>query len=122
MPTEKMATLTISMAAAAMAIIACTGCASTQGLRDPLPPSPAPLIATQFGEVVSVNRTDGYVVVECAVLPKEGEELTLYQGNGQTGRVKINRYISGSFAAADVLEGEPEKGDRFLVTPPNPVP
>lgn len=74
-------------------------------------------MASQYGRVITVNLDARYLVVECAVLPKEGEELTLSRENSRSGRVRINRHISGNVAAADILEGSPAIGDSFYVMP-----
>jgi len=97
-------------------------CAVTPDQKPAAATGPTPIIARQFGQVASVNTAGRYVVLECAALPKEGEEITLYNGIGQTGRVKINRHTSGNFAAADILDGEPATGDTFAIPPERPIP
>lgn len=101
----------------AMTLLGLASCASTRENPPPAAAGPVPILAIQHGRVASVNAASHYLVLECAVLPKENEEITLFRGNEQTGRVKINRHISGNFAAADILDGDPAVGDTFVEKP-----
>jgi len=105
-----------------LALLLAVACAVTPDVQPAAPAGPAPLIARQYGRVAMVNQAGRYVVLECAVLPKENEEITLYKGREQTGRVKINRTISGHFAAADILDGNPATGDTFALPPAGSTP
>jgi hypothetical protein len=73
----------------------------------------SPYLVNQYGKVVRVNMADRYVILECAVLPKEGERITLLRGNEPVGVVRVTWHKAGRHAAADIEEGFPMTGDRF---------
>jgi len=72
-----------------------------------------PYIIPQHGRVVRINPEERYVILECTVLPIEGEVITLYRNNRVSGKVRAGRQSSGKFVAADIMEGDPITGDWF---------
>ena len=95
----------------ALALSACATPRDTTGSETP----DRPYLAPNFGRVVKVNDAAGYVILECAVLPNEGERITLIRGNKGAGIVRVSRIMSGRHAAADIEEGFPMEGDRFRI-------
>ena len=100
------------------------------GCRTPAPPPAAApsepvYVEVGAGRVVHVNRREGHVILECASLPLEGEEATLYRGNEPVGRLRISGHGRLPFVAADLLEGDAREGDlarrkiRKGATPPS---
>jgi hypothetical protein len=76
---------------------------------------PAPYFVNEYGQVARVNSREGYVVLECAVLPKPGERITLHRGKSVSGVVLATRITSGRYAAADIVEGAPMSGDWYRI-------
>jgi hypothetical protein len=64
------------------------------------------------GEVVRVNRSDRYVIVQCAALPSEGQTYRVYRGFSSVALIRFTGAARRPFAAADILEGLPQAGDR----------
>jgi hypothetical protein len=62
-------------------------------------------------EVLHVNPGYRYVILECTVLPREGEEAKVYRGDRVTAELKVSGYRRGPFVAADIVSGEPQRGD-----------
>lgn len=90
------------------------GCATPGSRTDTEGVGPGqPYLAPNHGRVVKVNEAADYVILECAVLPKPGDRITLWRGNKGVGVVLVNRIMSGRHAAADIEEGFPMAGDRF---------
>jgi len=75
-----------------------------------------PYMIPQHGRVVRINPEERYVILECTVLPIEGEVITLYREKRISGKVRTGRQTSGKFIAADILEGDPMTGDWFRGT------
>ncbi len=68
------------------------------------------------GEVLHVNQAGGYVVIRSDSLLSPGEEATVFRGDEAIGRLRISDRGRVPFAAADVVEGEPRRGDAVRVT------
>jgi len=64
------------------------------------------------GKVIRVNAGLRYVVVECVVLPRDGEEATVCRGEQAVGRVRFTAPFAPPFATADLIEGFVMAGDR----------
>lgn len=90
------------------------GCATPEP-RTPEGSGPLPYLVSEYGKVVRVQSAEGYVVLECAVLPKPGERITLYRNNNISGTVVVTRIIAGRHAAADIADGAPAKGDWYRI-------
>jgi hypothetical protein len=90
-------------------------CSSTK--KPPLTPRPAPAPKPEerffSGKVLRFNAEHAYVVVECAVLPRQGEEATVFRGESPVGRVRFGGKVSFPYATADLLSGSPMVGDRI---------
>lgn len=99
----------------ALALCLLTVAACATGQKPTSPPNqksePRPR-SMWIGSVIRVNAEKRYVVIECAVLPRAGEEARVFRGEVAVGKVRFARQISFPYAAADVLEGEPATGDR----------
>lgn len=83
------------------------------GCRTEKQPGPAPHLVPQHGKVVRINPVERYVILECTVLPIEGEVITLYRDKRISGKVRAGRQTSGRLMSADIIEGEPMAGDWF---------
>ena len=64
------------------------------------------------GKVIRVNAGVRYVVVECALLPRDGEEATVWRGAQAVGRVRFTAPFAPPYATADLIEGFVLAGDR----------
>ena len=86
-----------------------------------LPPSPAVSLnsGVDVGSVAHVNPDDGYVILRCAVLPYDQEELKVYRNGMAVGRLRVSGPQKPPFFAADILEGHPRQGDRAQRTATN---
>lgn len=65
------------------------------------------------GKIIRVNASEGYVVAECAVLPKNGEEARVLRGENEVGRVRFTGPFSSPYAVGDLTGGEAATGDRI---------
>ena len=64
------------------------------------------------GRVMQVNPRQGYVILRCAVLPSEGEEVTIVRDEKEVARARVTGPQHPPYFSADVLSGEPHRGDR----------
>ena len=71
-------------------------------------------VADYIGEIVRVNRADGYVVVRCRRLPNEGEEAKVVRRQWNQGLVRFSGPTKQPYAAADIVRGQPEAGDEVM--------
>lgn len=103
--------------AAACLLLALLAAACSSAKSPPLTPRPmpAPKPEERFfsGKVLRYNAEHAYVVVECAVLPRQGEEATVFRGEIPVGRVRFGGKVSFPYATADLLSGSPAVGDRI---------
>ena len=94
-----------------LGLLAASGCASTGGPAKPAPPEPH--VNPMRGQVVRINPESRYVVLECTVLPSEGEVITLYGVDRTSSRVRVTAQRTGRFVVADIMDGWPAQGDGF---------
>lgn len=96
-------------------LLGATACSSTKS--PPLTPRPMPAQKPEerffSGKILRYNAEHRYVVVECAVLPRAGEEATVFRGEIPIGRVRFGGKVSFPYATADLLDGSPMVGDRI---------
>ncbi len=92
-------------------LLLATSCATVRTDREPA--TGTPYLVARYGKVVRANTDLGFVVLECAVLPKPGERITLFREKTETGKVRTTQIMSGRHVAADVEEGAPGVGDWF---------
>lgn len=92
-----------------IAALVLAGCGTGGGLDR----GPAPRILPEHGKVVRVNVDQAYVVIECTVLPSEGEAITLYRNNEVCGKIRVLGQRSGNYAVAEISDGRPMVGDWF---------
>lgn len=64
-----------------------------------------------FGQVVRVNSELGFVILDCLVPPRPGEELAVWRGETKVAWVRATERRRPPFVAADVIAGEPRRGD-----------
>ncbi len=67
----------------------------------------------QVGQVISVNTRLGFVVLDYSLtgLPRLGDVLDLWRQQAIVGRLKVSGPILNTTAVADIVSGEPQKGD-----------
>lgn len=104
---------------AVLAAVCGAGCAGRGPAREPLvPPPPPPLSPESAGEgvwpVVYVRADQGHLVVRGERLPNPGEEATVLRGDFPVGVVRFTDQRQGHHAAADIVEGAPQPGDRVV--------
>ena len=68
-----------------------------------------------IGQIVRVNQKHMYVLVQCEVLPTEGQEANVYSGENNVARIQISGPHKKPFMAADILAGAPRVGDKVAV-------
>lgn len=86
-----------------------TGCASLKGAGDP--PQVAEAGLALAGQVIRVNTADGYVVVESISLPSPGDLAMVMRDGARVGLVRFTGATLGQYALADIVEGQPLRGD-----------
>lgn len=64
-----------------------------------------------WGQVVRVNSELGFVILDCLVPPRPGEELAVWRGETKVAWVRATERRRPPFVAADVIAGEPRRGD-----------
>ena len=67
----------------------------------------------QVGQVISINTRLGFVVLDYSLtgLPRLGDVLDLWRQQSIVGRLKVSGPILNTTAVADIVSGEPQKGD-----------
>jgi len=61
--------------------------------------------------VIRVNPNHNYVILSCTVLPRPGEQGKVYRENIQIAEIAVTPHKQGIYVTADILRGEPAKGD-----------
>lgn len=64
-----------------------------------------------IGTVATVNRRDGFAILQCRVLPKAGQEVKVYSRGAMSALLKIGSARDFPYVCADILAGEPARGD-----------
>lgn len=64
-----------------------------------------------LGEITAVNYAQGYVILQCIVLPSTGEVLKVYHGPKPIAELKVSKVARGEAAVAQIISGVPAKGD-----------
>lgn len=101
-----------SLLALALGTSLLLGCAHTKTVKAgaaETPPAPA---GPALGEVIHVNREQGYVILECTALPSTGEVIKVYRNQRDIGRVRVTGPVYNVFVACDALDGEVRQGDK----------
>lgn len=97
-------------------VAALTGCISTSS---PAPVEKAPYHKPSeylpIGFVSTVNIVEDFIVVNfsSSVMPRVGDELKIYRAGRPVGSVRITEPIRPPLATADILAGEPQRGDAI---------
>lgn len=84
--------------------------------REPEKPAPPasqaePVYLTLPGAVVEhVNDEDGYVILECTILPSPDEEAKVYRNGNAVGLLRISELRKGPFVVADIVLGKIKEG------------
>lgn len=73
--------------------------------------NPGDLQDEAFGQVVRVNAEQGFVILDCLAPPRPGEELAVWRGETKVAWVRATERRRPPFVAADVIAGEPRRGD-----------
>ena len=82
-------------------------------LAEPTVEKPEPTyMALSGAHITHVNSQDGFVILECAILPSSGEEAKVYRDGKAVGLLRILDMRRGSFVVADILVGKMEMGDE----------
>ena len=63
------------------------------------------------GRVVRVHPEHGFVILDCYGLPKAGEDLTVWRDGRRVALVRALERRRPPFVVADILAGEPRRGD-----------
>ena len=64
-----------------------------------------------FAQVVRVNGERGFVILDCLVPPRDGEELAVWRGDERVGWIRVTARRRTPFVAADILAGTLRRGD-----------
>jgi len=73
--------------------------------------SSAPNKTLPAARITHVNLKDKYVILQCEKLPKPGEDAQIFRGTEQVGIVRFVSSRKGRYIVADIVEGEPQRGD-----------
>jgi len=98
------------------------GCATLKKIRFPWRKKRKPVAAEaprpQFiGTIVLVNEDARFVLIDVGhapLLPRAGTALKSMAGETETGVVAVGDVRRRPFAIADIVRGEPRKGDRLF--------
>ena len=63
-------------------------------------------------EVVKVNETEKYVILECTLLPSKDKEAKVYRDGHVVGLLRLTDLRQGPFMVADILSGEIKENDE----------
>lgn len=116
-PLRSVSLLLISAFAASV-----VGCATLKKIRFPGRKKPKPVIAEAprprfMGTVVLVNEAARFVLIDVGnapLLPRAGTALKSMSGEEETGVVAVGDVRRRPFAIADIVRGEPKKGDQLF--------
>ncbi|MDK3156731.1 hypothetical protein QPK87_09110 [Kamptonema cortianum] len=93
-----------------------TGCVSTSAPQ-PGEKSPyhKPSEYLPIGFVSTVNVVENFIVINfsSSVMPRVGDELKIYRAGRPVGSVRITEPLRPPLATADILAGEPQRGDAI---------
>ena len=81
----------------------------------PVPQQEAPA-PRQVGTVVLVNENAHFVLIDTAMAPPPatGTALKTFTGETESGVLAVGQVRRRPFVVADIVKGEPKKGDRVL--------
>jgi len=87
------------------------------GCGGPMPPAEAPSVTAPVyvGEITVVNRESNFVLIDVSGRsspPDPGTELTAISEAGEGSRLKVSPERKRPFVTADVLSGNPKRGQR----------
>lgn len=58
-----------------------------------------------------VNAEHDFVILDCYVLPRPGEEMTIWRQGRRVAIVRVTNRRRPPFVAADIVAGTPRRGD-----------
>lgn len=61
--------------------------------------------------VVHANAADKYVILMCEKLPQPGEDAQIFRDGKQVGEVRFVSNRKGRYIVADIVSGDPRRGD-----------
>lgn len=102
---------------AASALILCLlwiGCAATEKKEPAQPAETAPTVGPRrVGSITLVNEPLQFVLVDVGTLyiPKPGQALKSFTGKMESGILVVSPEAKPPFIVADVIKGQPQKGD-----------
>lgn len=64
-----------------------------------------------IGSIVAVNPRDGFVILQCRVLPKAGQQAKVYNDGAMVALLTITNERAYPYVCADIEAGEPLRGD-----------
>jgi hypothetical protein len=104
--------------------LACSfcGCATLKKIPFPWRKKPKPAVPQAvrpqlIGTIVLVNEDARFVLIDvgnASALPRSGTALKSMSGDSETGVVTVGDVRRRPFAVADIVRGEPKKGDRLF--------
>lgn len=81
----------------------------------PVPKAPSIAAPVYVGTVAIVHREPHYVLIDLSGTsspPESGTELTAIAATGEASRLKVTPERKHPFVSANVMSGEPKKGER----------
>lgn len=96
-----------------MGLLSCSRFSSSDtATQEPPKPKPAkrPTKTVYYGEVVYVNKKSGFVLIKTSKPATVGNVLSVFNESSAVGKVNVTGESSRGVIAADILEGELEKG------------
>ena len=98
-----------------LALLALSGCAHLFHKKKPAANSEEPQIHPTFvGTVTLVNENLKFVLIEGSpfYLPEPGQALKCLSNGQETGIVTVSAERNRPFFSADIVKGDPQKGDE----------
>ena len=91
------------------------GCATTDGPSETDPQvTPMGTPGLNTADVVFVRAEERYLIVRGERLPNAGEQARVFRDERPVGTVRFTGLQQGGFAAADIVEGVLQPGDRVV--------
>lgn len=78
--------------------------------------APPPTVPQFVGTITLVNEAEHFVLVDVgqSSVPREGAALKAMAGNVETGVVAVGNVRRRPFVIADIVRGEPKKGNQVF--------
>ena len=96
-------------------LVTMMGCATARN-RKAKQQKPAPASPIYVGVITLVNDVDRFVLIDGGgtIAPADGTALKVFRDGTETGILKVGSVKRRQFLIADIVQGDPQKGDRVF--------